>query len=249
MNHPTHPMHPIRRSAAVLPRLAVLSVFAALGAGAAPPAVAPPAVAPPAIAPPAVAPAPGDESPALPPRPETPLAIVELIAAQPFTVEIPWPTDWSADRAMVREGWIALLRVPHEVAVPRQTQEPVLYAGGVTVERIENFPTEDLVLAIIPATPRRAAVPGSAAQDAEGMRSLAESPIWYGAAELPEAVDAAAVSREIALAERAKLTVRPAPEVARALARGGAALQVTDRAALLEAAARLRPDAPDPAVP
>lgn len=186
----------------------------------------------------------GDETPALPVLPSTPLPILELVSARPFTVDLPWPTDWRADHAMVREGWIVLLRVPHGVAVPRQTAEPVLYAGATTVERIENRLDEDLVLAILPASPRSSAVPGDAAGAEDGMRPLAELTIWYGAPALPEAIDAADITREITLAEEAKLKSRPAAEVGRALARGGPALTVADRAALLDSAATMLPAAP-----
>lgn len=229
------------------------SIAIMIAAGAAPPSPSTPAPgsapassaasAPAVVAPPS----PADETQALPPLPATPLPILEIVSARPFTVEIPWPSDWRADRPMVREGWIALLRVPHDVVVPRQTGEPVLLAGATTVERVENLVSDDLVLAIIPASPRSAAVPGAAGSaDDDLSRPLAELPIWYGTPGLPEAMDAAALTRELALAERARIAARPAAEVERALARGGAAIEAADRAALIDAATAMRPAAPAP---
>lgn len=201
-----------------------------------------PAAPPAQVAPEPSAPAPApDETNELPSLPATPAPISELIAARPFTAETPWPTDWREDRAPVREGWIVLLRVPHEFVVPRQTQEPILYAGATTVERLGNFIEEGVVLAIVPATPRSNAVPGHGAESAEGMRPLAQIAFWYGTPGLPEQVGVTDISREVASAEKAGIRPRSAAEVARALERGGVALKVADRAELLESAALMGP--------
>jgi len=177
----------------------------------------------------------------LPALPATPAPISSIIAARPFTVEIPWATDWREDRAFVSEGWIVLLSVPHDFVVPRQTQEPILFAGGTTVERLGNFIEEGVILAIVPATPRTSAAPGHAAETAEGMRPLSQLAFWYGTPGLPEQVDVATLASEIASAEVAKIGARPASEIARALQRGGAAVTAADRAELLSIAASMGP--------
>lgn len=202
-------------------------------APAAPAPVAPGTPSTPAPTPPASAPAP-DETPALPPLPATPAVVDEIVFARPFTVDEPWPSDWCADHAEVREGWIVVLRAKRDLVVPRQTEEPVLLAGGRTAERVSSDPERGLIVAIVPATARRSAVPGRAATDEEGMRPLGEIAFWFGTPGLPEQVDSADFERELRSAEAAKIAVRPAEEVATALDRGGAALRVADRAALVE---------------
>jgi len=185
-----------------------------------------------------------DEVPTLPPLPTTPASISEIIAARPFVVLEPWASDWCAEHTQVERGWVVILRAPHDFVVPRQTAEPILYAGARTAERIINAPETNLILAIVPATRRDEAVPGHAAgaggtapvgAEAQPSRPFADLAIWFGSPGLPEQVDLATIEHEIELANAASIAPRALEEFVRALKRGGAAIAVADRAALLAA--------------
>jgi len=162
----------------------------------------------------------------------------------------PWSSDWNAERSSIERGWIVVVRASHELVVPRQTQEPVLLAGARVAERLATDPESNLILAIIPATPRLEAVPGlgageragasAGAADGDGLeagqalRPLAELTIWFGTPGLPEQFDRASVAHEVAVAHAATLSPRSLEETVAALKRGGAAIAALDRAALLE---------------
>ncbi|MBX3354457.1 MAG: hypothetical protein KF724_02020 [Phycisphaeraceae bacterium] len=185
-----------------------------------------------------------DEISELPPLPETPGAITEIVAARPFVVTDAWESDWARERPEVSQGWVVVLRAPHAFVFPRQTQEPILLAGARAVERVANVPSANLILAIVPATPRSAAVPGFAAGEgasspngdqASVNRPLSELAFWFGTPGLPEQLDLAGIAHEIVLAEQVSIGPRSSDEVARALDRGGEALMIKDREALLRA--------------
>lgn len=183
-----------------------------------------------------------DEASALPPLPETPAGIEQIMVARPFVVMTPWASDWCEERTTVERGWVVILRVAHEYAVPRQTAEPILFAGARTVERVRNAPEANLILAIIPATPRTEAVPGHAAgaggtapigAEDQSMRPLAELAIWFGTPGLPEQVDRAILAHEVTKANAASIKAQPLEDVVRALKQGGPAIAAFDREALL----------------
>jgi len=153
------------------------------------------------------------------------------VAARPFTVLEPWTNDYRTDQSVVSQGWVVVIQAPFEYVLPRQTQEPVLMAGAEAVERVTSVPDMGLILAIIPATTSSDAVPGFAAGTGTSMRPLTETAIWFGTP-LPVAIDDVIASQEIVLAEAAGITARPQAEVAQALATGGTAIEVADRAAL-----------------
>lgn len=172
--------------------------------------------------------------PALPP---TPAPIGSIVAARPFTVSEPWPSDYDAANTPITHGWVVVIEAPFEYVLPRQTQEPVLLAGGMAVERVASLPDEGLILAIVPATPASQAVPGFAAGTDSTMRPLSETAIWFGSP-LPVVMDEVLTAQEIVLAESAGITARPQAEISQALSKGGATIEVADRAELF---AVLRP--------
>ena len=53
--------------------------------------------------------------------------------ARPFTLQTPYRNDWSKERAMVSAGVLVVLEVDPALVVPRDSLEPVLYAGDVAV--------------------------------------------------------------------------------------------------------------------
>ena len=139
--------------------------------------------------------------------PPLPAAGLELLEARPFVVDEPFVHEWRAEKPLVRAGYLLVLRVPAELALPRATAEPVLFVGEQTAERV-NAPREgqNLVL-LVPAPERNGRVE----------LDLARTPIWFGSLELPERIDAARIAGERATALAAGLgPVRQGPRLARA---------------------------------
>ncbi len=124
---------------------------------------------------------------------ELPNGVVEILAAYPFVLDEPWVHEWRAEKPLVNAGYLLALAVEPELARARQTYEAVLYVGEQTAERC--FAPEDggCLIALVPA-----------AQSADGRVALdlATTPIWFGSLELPERVDAARITSELALARR-----------------------------------------------
>ncbi len=140
-----------------------------------------------------------------PPR-ETaaPVAVRNILFAQPFTVERPYINTFSRERAKVSSGVLVVLEVDPAYLDPRDAVvNPVLYAGGAAVIRLNRGNESGRVIGIIP-----------------GSIDLATEPVWFGSPELPERLTAATVQAERARAERAGIrpfgteriaTIRRAP--------------------------------------
>jgi hypothetical protein len=124
----------------------------------------------------------------LPPVPTTPSAVIDLVLARPFTLAKGYTYDWSKDRPIVRSGTLVVLRVDPNLVLPRNSAEPVLYAGNRTVQRLNHGHESGHVIAIIP-----------------GEVDLTQAPIWFGRPELPERVTAETIRSERALADAAKI--------------------------------------------
>ena len=138
-----------------------------------------------------------------PPLPAvTPVGGVTLIAARPFTLEVPYVHDWRAERPQVQAGVLLVLGVDPDLVHPRQGLEPVLYVGDQTAERINAGHESGHLIAIVPAPLDGS---GQVALD------LSKAPIYFGAPALPEQVDAATVAKELAAA-RARGIAPPTPE-------------------------------------
>jgi len=160
-----------------------------------------------------------------------------LLYARPFLLEQPYTHTWREEAPQVRSGYVLVLQAELERIRPRQTLEPVLYAGAQTAERI-NAPR---------AAPGSASgVPGALGQlvvlvpaplDAQGRVAFDpwKTPIFLGTPAFPEEVDAARVRLELARARRLGLGPPRRPKAtaaARALARSPAPLRLPDRDAL-----------------
>jgi len=119
---------------------------------------------------------------------------IELLEAYPFVVDEPFVHEWRAEKPVVNAGYLLVLRVDPEVARPRDTYEPVLYVGTQTAERCagNDAPQEGERLVVLVPAPL----------DATGKvdLDLDTVPIWFGGHELPERVDAARITRELAAA-------------------------------------------------
>ena len=143
-----------------------------------------------------------------PPLPAvTPVGGVTLMAARPFTLQVPYVHDWRAERPQVQAGVLLVLGVDPDLVHPRQGLEPVLYVGDQTAERVNSGHESGYVVAVVPAP----LVGGQVALD------LSATPIFFGAPALPEQVDAAIAAKELAAA-RDRGIAPPTPEqVAKAL--------------------------------
>ena len=146
--------------------------------------------------------------------------IRELLYAVPFRVDKPFVHAWRKERPLVSAGYLLVLSVDPQYVRPRETPEPVLYAGDQSLERVNHGFESGRVVAILPAAP-----------DADGgvALDLAHTPFWFGAPDLPERVDASEVSRQRAAAGADKLREFTADEVAAARRRGGEMLRCARR--------------------
>jgi hypothetical protein len=124
------------------------------------------------------------------PIPATPAPVRNILHARPFTLERPFRYTWSKEPYMVSTGVLVVLEVDPALVIPRNALEPVLYAGNVTVQRLNHGDRSGRVIAIVP-----------------GNIDLATAPIWFGSPELPERVTPNMVASERGRAEKAG--VRP----------------------------------------
>jgi hypothetical protein len=142
-------------------------------------------------------------------------SVRQVLHAQPFVLGEPYRHDWRREGPAVSSGWLLVLAVDPAYVEPRQTLEPVLYVGSQTAERVNHGFESGRVVAIVPG--------------AIGEEDLARAPMWFGAPELPERVDAARIARE--REEAAARGVMPLPRAAleRVRARTPAVLELGRR--------------------
>jgi hypothetical protein len=143
----------------------------------------------------------------------TPSAVIDIGEIQPFRLKAGYRYDWLQSRPIVSAGLLVVLRVDPKHVLPRDTAEPVLYAGNQTVQRLNQGHRSGHVIGIIP-----------------GDVDLASAPIWFGRPQLPERVTPAIIRAERALADKAG--IRPfSPDKINSVRRE--AIEVEDLAALL----------------
>jgi hypothetical protein len=165
-----------------------------------------------------------------PPVPPTPAPIVKLVSARPFALEQSYASDWRREKPRVTTGYLLVLEVDPDLVYPRQVEEPVLYVGRQTAERLNVGYRSGHVVAIVPAVTD---------PEAKDYVDLGKVRIWFGAPEMPERVDAARIEAEHDAATQAGIAPRPRDEVDAALKRGGAALRRERKQRLLGDAADL----------
>lgn len=158
----------------------------------------------------------------VPDIPDTPAAIDALVYARPFALEKSYKFVWRQEQPLVKEGYLLVLKVDRDLVYPRQTAEPVLYAGDQTVERINVGYESGHVVAIVP-----------------GKLDLKKTPIWFGTPELPERCNAKTIREEKRLAEQAGIKPPTRERVTAAQKKGGERLKAADRYELRRAAADL----------
>lgn len=150
-----------------------------------------------------------------PPLPATPVAVTRVLFARPFTMQAPFRYDWSAVHPEVREGMMLVIECDPALVRPRETGEPVLYVGSYSAQRVAPQPGSNRLVVLVPA-----------------VVDLAKEPIWFGTPGLPEAVDAATVERERALASTARIAPLSREAAAAALLAGGPEARYATKAEL-----------------
>lgn len=154
----------------------------------------------------------------------------ELLFAQPFNLRSSYAHAWRAEQPAVEAGWLVVLDVDREFVRRTQTAEPVLYVADQTAERVNDGDRSGRLIAIVPSAV------GSGGGPALDLR---EASIWFGAPDLPEQIDRAAIAREAAAAKTRGVVARPQVEVDRAVQAGGALTTFADRTELERYAAEL----------
>ncbi|MBL8857163.1 MAG: hypothetical protein JNL28_01480 [Planctomycetes bacterium] len=123
-------------------------------------------------------------------------------SATPFVLERAWTHTWRREKPTFDAGWLLVLAVDPALVAPRQMEEPVLYAGDQTVERVNHGHESGNVIAILPS--RRTAA-GGVALDPSTL------PIFFGAPFLPEQVDLEHIARELSGARARGVQPLPLP--------------------------------------
>ena len=118
--------------------------------------------------------------------PATPAAVKGILAVRRFTLATPYQYTWSERPRMVASGTLVVLDVDPAYVVPRNTAEPVLFAGDVAIHRLNQGDKSGHVIGIVP-----------------GDVDVSTVPIWFGTPQLPERLTPALVESERALAQKA----------------------------------------------
>ena len=170
-----------------------------------------------------------DASPAPPAGTIKPTGVTRLIRAVPFRLAEPYTHYYRSDQPAVSEGWIVVLGVSPDLVRPTNGFQPVLYAGLAqgtqTLERINQGHIDGVSIALL-------------AGDIDDPAGLADTPIWFGAPELPERLTTPMIDAEteriekldvFTVTENALRSAEPVPN----------ALELPDRTTLEETAAEL----------
>jgi hypothetical protein len=128
--------------------------------------------------------------------PSTPASVKSILYAQRFTLETPYTNTWSKERATVSTGVLIVVEVDPAFVVPRDTLQPVLYAGNVTVQRLNHGYPSGRVVGIVP-----------------GNIDLTSAPIWFGSPQLPERVTESIIQYERARADKAGVRAFPSARI------------------------------------
>lgn len=125
-----------------------------------------------------------------------PRSVITIEHIQPFELEQSYDYGWRRDQSAVRSGLLVVLRVDPDLVTPRNELEPVLYAGNHTVQRLNSGHESGFVLGIIPE-----------------QINLSEEPVWFGAPDLPERIDANVIASERRSADRSGIVPLAAAEI------------------------------------
>src|SRR6266852_9627353 len=147
----------------------------------------------------------------------------DLVFAQAFKLDKSYTHTWRKEQPLVSSGYVLVLAVDPEFVRPKQVAEPVLYVGNQTAERINAADVSGRLVVIVPSTVNTRG---------EVDLDLSTVPIWFGAPELPERIDAAQLNAELSAALRQGVRPLAQERVQGALRRGGKSLHLPNRQAL-----------------
>lgn len=125
-----------------------------------------------------------------------PQAVIDIERIQPFRLEKSFKYDWRRERPDVRFGLLVVLKVDPDLVMPKNLLEPVLYAGNQTVQRLNHGHESGFVIGIIP-------------QEID----LSQDPVWFGAPNLPERIDAKMIAKERSKAERSGISALKSTDI------------------------------------
>ncbi len=125
-----------------------------------------------------------------------PQTVIDIERIQPFRLEQSFKYDWRLDHPEVRSGLLVVIKVGPDLVTPRNSLEPVLYAGNQTVQRLNHGHESGFVIGIIPE-----------------QIDLSKEPIWFGTPALPERIDAEMIARERAKAERSGISALKSTDI------------------------------------
>lgn len=114
--------------------------------------------------------------------PATPAPVQAILYARPFSLSVPYRNDWSRERELVTSGTLVVLAVDPALVVPRNSAEPVLFAGDRPVQRLNHGDRSGRVVGIVPH-----------------VTNVSGLPFWFGRPDLPERITV-----DVARAERAR---------------------------------------------
>ncbi|MDH5252639.1 MAG: hypothetical protein OEW25_04870, partial [Nitrospira sp.] len=107
-----------------------------------------------------------------------PQSVINIERVQPFQLKQFFKYDWRRERPDVRFGLLVVLKVDPALVTPRDSLEPVLYAGNQTVQRLNHGHESGFVIGIIPE-----------------QIDLSKESVWFGTPALPERIDAKTIAR------------------------------------------------------
>lgn len=160
---------------------------------------------------------------ATPTNPTVQESDVKLLFAQPFFLDEPYAYDHRADRPQVSAGYLIAVAADPEVVPVMQVFHPLLFAGDVPVERLNDGWQSGVVIGLVPSP-----VAG------EGLAlDLAKTPIYWAQPDvLPEALTPADAQVVLQQAVASGVVAQRGETVELALAASGGAVYVESRGML-----------------
>jgi hypothetical protein len=128
---------------------------------------------------------------------------LELVHAETFALEQPYPHRWRVDAPLVRSGWLLVLAGDPALLQVRQMQMPVLQVGAMTAERINTGQQSGKLVVLVP-----------------GDFALAGAPIFLGSPALPEELRQDQLDAELAAARADGAVAPTAAAIAKATKEG-----------------------------
>ena len=160
----------------------------------------------------------------VPPIPETPTPVTDIVSIQPFELDQDFVHFWRDEKPSYHAGYVLVLKVNPDLVYARQIAQPVLYVGNQTAEHVNIGNKSGYLVAIVPGViddPKH-----------EDYIDLSKSMMWFGTPMLPEQVDARTIADETRLAKQAGIKAFPAEKLAAALTKGGQPLVLSSKLAL-----------------